>query len=242
MSIKDFYNKNDSFSSLASFEKIKRLIDFEDNKKLTILDIGCGDGRVTEELLKIGHDVYGIDTSEKAVKLAKEKGIKAVVNNIEDYQSEQKFDLIIATDILEHLFEPLEVLQKMRGWLNENGEIIVAMPNHFDLRNRLNILMGKSIVHWSLKRSIKSWDYDHIKFLTLKEFKEMIRRVGFFIKKEQYNFMGGGLIPSRFTPGFIREILLKLFPGLFSGKFIFSLSKEKAKSEKIYVLKTIKGM
>jgi len=242
MTIKDFYNKYDAFNTHASFEKIKRLIDFQNSKKLKILDIACGDGRVAEELIKIGHEVYGIDISEKAVKLANEKGVKAELANVENYQPEQKFDLVIATDILEHLFEPLEILKKMKKWLTENGKIIVNMPNHFDLRNRLRILFGKSIVHWSHKNLMEGWNYAHIRFLTLREFKEMIKKADFYIAKEQYNFMSGGLIPSRFTPKFIRKTLLKLSPNLFSGKFTFLLSNKKNKINKIYILKTTKGM
>ena len=243
--IKNYYSQNIVFARPASFEKIKRLLNLDSSKKLKVLDIGCGDGRVSEELVKLGHEVWGLDASEQAAHLAQEKGIKVIIGEIEKFEPDQKFDLIIMTDILEHLFDPLEMLVRAKSWLSPDGEIIINFPNHFDLRNRLQILFGESMTHWSHKNTPHKsppWLYSHIRFLTLSEVRAMIKQSGLFIVKEQFNFMAGGIVPTRLTPSFFRKFLVKTWPNLFSGKFTFLLKTKPEKIERIYLAKTIKGM
>ena len=242
MSIKTLYNENDSFSRDARLSKVLWLAKGSLEKECNILDIGCGDGKIAGELVKMGHKVAGIDISEKAIAEAKIKGVDARVSQIEEFETDKKYDLVIMTDILEHLFEPLEVLKKSKGWLTEDGKIVMNFPNHFDLRNRFRLFLGHSAVHWDHKE-LKPWEYQHIRFLTLNEIRKMVELAGFFVEKEQFNFMGGGLIPVKLTPAFVRSFLVKRWPALFSGKFGFLLSQKKdTKVSRKFFPKTLRGM
>jgi len=242
MSIKTLYNQNDSFSRDAKLAKILWLAKEKLKKECDILDVGCGDGKIGGELVNMGHHVDGVDVSEKGINSAREKGINAQLSQIEEFETDKKYDLIIMTDILEHLFEPLEILKKTKNWLKDDGKIVMNFPNHLDLRNRFRMFFGHSVVHWDHKE-LAPWDYQHIRFLTLKEIRKMAELAGFFIAKEQFNFMGGGIIPVKLTPSFVRYILVKKWPALFSGKFGFLLSQ--TKPEKVFrkfFPKTLKGM
>lgn len=83
-----------------------------------ILDIGCGNGRMANKLLAEGFDVYGVDASEQGINIAnKESGKKGrfFVCDIESKELPQdlknkKFDTIISTEVIEHLYAPREYI------------------------------------------------------------------------------------------------------------------------------------
>lgn len=225
----NYYNKNDTFFRPANLEKIKRLYDFDKSKRLKILDIGCGDGKIGSQFIKKGHEVFGLDISTSACNQAKEFGIKALIHDVETTFpfEDDYFDMVIATDILEHVFDPLYIVNEARRVLKNEGKFIAAIPNHFDLRNRMNILQGGGIVHWDNKKLASANDYGHIRFLRYKDISQMINKADMHIHKNQFNFMGGGLIPTKIIPKFVRLFLLKKLPNLFTGKFIFLAKKNK---------------
>lgn len=94
-------------------------------KKLTIVDIGCGDGKHTLELLSAlpQSSIVGIDPAEDAIKLAKKriqkkggKKISFIVGNIYDVDKlfkTKSFDLAIIRGVLHHLYEPIFAIKKI---------------------------------------------------------------------------------------------------------------------------------
>jgi len=94
------------------------------NKKLKILDIGCGEGHFLYLVQKNGFEVVGIDINEKAIKVAKEKfGIKRVypfdLSEFIKNFPEEKFDIICAFHLIEHLEDLISFLFKVREILKE---------------------------------------------------------------------------------------------------------------------------
>ena len=237
--------QNSSYNYNTSFEKIRRIFDFDTGKSLKILDVACGDGRISRGLIKKGHQVFGVDNDPKAVQAVSQSGIKCEKSNIEEAIpfEDSFFDLALALDILEHLNNPKDFLVRVKSKLKEDGQIIISIPNHFDLRNRLRMLFGKGIIHWAhLKFSNSdSWNYSHIRFFRGQELEELLSQAGLYINSVQYNFMAGGIIPRRLTPSVIRKLLLKLWPNLFSGKFVLLCSQNKnIAKKKIFLSKTPK--
>lgn len=243
----NYHQQNPCYNHDSSLEKIKRVFDF-DCEPLKILDLGCGDGRLSSELVKKGHEVWGLDCSVAGLKLAKEKGIKTIEADLEASSwplEENSFDVVLVLDVLEHLYDQEKVLKNVYRVLKSNGHLFVAYPNHFDLRNRLHILFGGGIVHWDHKRydNTLAWQYGHIRFLRLRELIILAQRAGFYLKTSQFNFMAGGIIPTFLTTRKFRVFFLKHWPNLFSGKFVLLLSKEKTMHpDKFFVGKTRKGM
>lgn len=208
----------------TSLEKIRRVFDFQSGKKLKILDVACGDGRISEPLVLMGHEVYGVDHHADAVQACLEKGIDCRQADITkdlpllpDF-----FDIVLALDILEHLEKPEVLLQRLKKIMKQDARLIISVPNHFDIRSRFRILFGKGIVHWAHKdfQESQSWNYQHIRFFRIDELEALLKFLGFFVSVVQFNFMTGGIIPRRFTPSFVRKKLLQYFPRLFSGKFV----------------------
>ncbi len=231
------------FHAVDSYEKVKRLLDFEGDKKFKILDVGCGPGMLGNHLRNLGHTVIGLDIyTEPAVEN------KDIINcdiNLKWPVEDGNFDLVIATDVPEHVYDPAHILREATRVLNSTGKLIFGVPNHFDLRQRIRTLLGKGIIHWDhIRFGENSWNYAHIRFFSLVELYTTFRANGWGADISQFNFMGCGIIPTRFTPTFIRLWLLKSWPNLFSGKFIFLLSKEinSSNNKFIYLTKTPKGI
>ncbi len=109
-------------------------------KGLKILDIGCGRGELCYALAKMGADVTGIDYSEEAIDIARKtfndddiKGkLSFVCEDAVTYPMESTFDVIIATDFLEHVETPVleQILKKCAQHLNPDGKLILhTAPN-----------------------------------------------------------------------------------------------------------------
>ncbi|MBT1702489.1 class I SAM-dependent methyltransferase [Chryseosolibacter indicus] len=108
--------------------QVKRAIRYCKNHG-TALDVGCGSGgRITTELLKEGFKITGIDVSESMISIAKANhpDVDFVVGDICTWQSEKKYDLIVAWDSLFHLPFKMHVpvLTKLCNMLERGGILI----------------------------------------------------------------------------------------------------------------------
>ena len=113
--------EEDSFSKMKKdkFKKLlKDVLKYRKNGKL--LDIGCGPGYLMEEAKELGFDVYGVEVGQKASDIAKKKfGNEKIYNGIIEKSNFQNnsFDIIMMSDVLEHVENPLELLKKLKELL-----------------------------------------------------------------------------------------------------------------------------
>ena len=220
----------------VTLNKIRRMMDFG-GRKLKILDIGCGPGTVSGPLIEMGHEVYGLDISDASIQEARAKGIKVRLCDVEEEElpfPDEEFDLVMALDVLEHVFDPTGVLQKMKRVVKRHGALLICFPNHFDLVNRIRILLGLGIVHWH-HRNAKTWDYFHIRFPTLGEIREWIGANGLSIHKLQINSSVPGVLRP-FVPKPLVWACLRISGALFSSKFMILAGREPAKREELIIV------
>ena len=113
-------------------------------KESKILDIGCSGGALIKKLEKIGYtNCTGVDISEKAIKLCKSRGIKnCYLMDGGKISFNEKFDFIIASDVLEHIKDDKKAVQTWKKVLAKNGRIICFVPafsflwSHHDAENQ----------------------------------------------------------------------------------------------------------
>lgn len=156
-----------------------------------ILDIGCGTGTVCFYFAKNGIYSVGIDISKKAIALAKinakylflTKQTKFYYSDFPGHKESGKFDLIICTEVLEHLHDDNRAMSEIYSLLNPGGELIVSVPlkSSFLYRHRFLEKFDNEVGH--LRRYSES------------ELKELIQNEKFRIIKIDKN------------QGFFREYL-----------------------------------
>jgi SAM-dependent methyltransferase len=101
-------------------------------KNVKILDIGCSSGIFLLDLENLGFNsdnLFGIDISQKAIANCKQNGLlNTFVMDAQEITLTQKFDIIVASDCLEHLQDDEKALKNWNNLLNTNGTMYVFVP------------------------------------------------------------------------------------------------------------------
>lgn len=97
----------------------------------SLLDIGCGVGEYTPLFLSRFKRVVGLDPSKEYLKEAKQntQGISYLLGYGETFTTNERFDTISMNNILEHVDDPIALLQNCKKHLKYGGRIIVQVPN-----------------------------------------------------------------------------------------------------------------
>ena len=164
----EWWNANGKFKPLHEFNPIRLsyIIDkcsfhFKLNKKnekpligLKILDIGCGGGLISEPLSRLGANVTGIDASYKNIEVAKihskKNGLKIRYLNTspEKKQVNEKFDVILNLEVVEHV-ENLDLfLKSASDLLKKNGIMFIATINRTFESYIKAIIGAEYILRW----------------------------------------------------------------------------------------------
>jgi 2-polyprenyl-3-methyl-5-hydroxy-6-metoxy-1,4-benzoquinol methylase len=108
---------------------------------LQILDVGCAQGTLALLLAEQGHKVWAIDIRQGFLDYAKsryEKGeVTFVCGNILELDLAEKFDLIYANQVIEHMVYPLRLIQRLALWLKPGGKLVVTTPNSDYIKSSL---------------------------------------------------------------------------------------------------------
>lgn len=104
--------------------------------KARILEIGCSGGMLSKTLLSHGYNNYtGIDISWDAINICRRRGIKNVLimNGAISAFKDGSFDVIIASDVLEHIFEDSFAIKEWHRILHDGGITICFVPAYNSL-------------------------------------------------------------------------------------------------------------
>lgn len=134
-----------------------------------VLDIGCRDGALTRSFAE-GNTVVGVDIDADALERAK-KNLNLDTMQI-DLNGEwgiesHSFDVVVAAEIVEHLYYPSVVIEKAAQVLKPNGIFVGTIPNAFSLVNRLRYLAKR-------KKGTPLEDPTHINHFTVVELRDLL--------------------------------------------------------------------
>lgn len=162
------------FSGWLSY--LDKHVDFQESSKRKVLEIGCSIGAVSHILSDRGFEVHASDISQYAVirakKLAKKlkKDISFYVFDVhKKIPIKEKFNIIIAFEVIEHLRDPRRAISNMKNKLTADGILICSTPN---------------------KKTDMSSDPTHINVKSVNEWRRIFKKEGF--KKvliEQVSFL-----------------------------------------------------
>lgn len=130
------YVKRYNAGLAARYNLTKKIITAHCGTPLTIADIGCGDGFFSAILAGNypGSEVVGFDTDSTAIELANKKtgGISNVSFTEGDaFEHLKEADLIVAADVIEHLYKPYEFMENCFEILSPGGHLFLSTPIRF---------------------------------------------------------------------------------------------------------------
>ena len=123
-------------------------------KGLKILDIGCGGGLLSEPMARLGAEVVGIDASHQNIKVAKNHLKKSKLNikyfnsSPENFKTNQKFDVILNMEIVEHVEDINFFIKQSSKFLKKSGIMFVATLNKTLKSYLLAIIGAEYILKW----------------------------------------------------------------------------------------------
>jgi len=172
----------------VAFDLVLKVI--KDKKEVkNILDVGCGFGLLSKELKKTYPklDLYGIENAKEASQ-SSQKFLKLLQYNIEDMTlikrklKSQKFDIIIFSDVLEHLYDPVGVIKSYQSLLKHDGTIVVSVPNIANIFSRIALLFG----YFNYSET-GVMDKTHIRFFNRKNLKQLAKESDLKIVSQKYD-------------------------------------------------------
>ena len=169
-----------------------------------ILDLGCRDGALTKYVVK-DNRVLGCDIDAASLIRAKKVGLTNTLQinlngNWKELKS-KRYNFILAFEIIEHLYHPQKVMEKITHHLSPGGSLLGSVPNGFSLLNRIKLGMG-------IKKGTSLEDPTHINHFSYNELKNLLEQ--YFAEVEILPLTDKKYIwPAR------------LNPGLFSYMFMF---------------------
>lgn len=107
------------------------------------LDVGCGSGGNSSVLHRLGWDMTALDSSEEALRAARRRGLRVLRGDVRalPFRAEQ-FDLVVSTDVWEHVEEHDLVAAEAHRVLRPGGTLFVAVPSGMDLWSGHDIALG----------------------------------------------------------------------------------------------------
>lgn len=199
---------NDFLISKSDNVRIERVLKLIGPNKL-VLDLGCGDGFLMTRMRSLNNQIIGVETAESAILKARKKGFKIYDLLLEDKWCEsitEKFDVVFAGEIIEHIFDTDNFLQNIRKVLKTNGRLIITTPNVASLGRRIFLLFGKNPL---LETTARDYDAGHIRYFTRSTLKKLLIENDFKIiqiESSVVNFSNSG--------NFFSSLLAKVFPSL----------------------------
>jgi 2-polyprenyl-3-methyl-5-hydroxy-6-metoxy-1,4-benzoquinol methylase len=172
------------------------------------LELGYGDGLVTEALANSNCVLTLIEGAKTLVDIAKLKhpNIDCIETLFEEYRPNKRYDVILASHVLEHVDNPEGLLQLMATWLTDIGKIIVVVPNRNSIHRQLAVLMG--LQHSLDTLSKRDLMVGHQRVYSLQLLEDHIRQAGLYPEDSVGFFLK--VLPNSMMLEYSRELLLGL--------------------------------
>ncbi|MDJ1185078.1 class I SAM-dependent methyltransferase [Roseofilum casamattae] len=189
-----------------------------------VLDIGCGAGTIGKQIKQIiDCEVTGITNVDAEVTAASEWLDRVVLHDLnQPFPSHElgEFDCIICCHVLEHLYQPQELLHQIKLSLKNDGVLIVALPNVLFWKQRLEFMKG----HFEYA-DCGLMDRTHIRFFDWETARALVDGNGYKLLNSEAN----GFVPLPVIRKYFPKLSLwcdrkitDRFPGLFGWQFVFS--------------------
>lgn len=143
----------------------------------SILDLGCGDGALTEKIAKVASEVIGIDSSESMIQAACERGLNAVLMSGDAISYEDKFDAVFTNAALHWITDYQSVIRGVSTALKTNGRFVGEFGGHGNISTLIAAMEAVVDRNASMGNFSNPWF-----FPTHDEYKMHLEEKGFVVK------------------------------------------------------------
>ncbi len=186
----DYYDRGIKSNLLQKYwhnHKWEILSKFLENRKATLLDIGCADGTTTDQISRLFPklEITGVDIYAEAIRYASKTKSHIKFVNADAHKLPFKartFDFAVAIETLEHLHRPDQALLEIYRILKNKGQLVIVQ----DTDNLLFKIIWWIWTKW--KGSV--WNHSHINCLRPDELIGKVEKVGFKIKGIEHTNFG----------------------------------------------------
>jgi SAM-dependent methyltransferase len=153
-----------------------------------VLDVGCGSGALGAHLRKRGNVVWGIDTANDIADQASRRLNRFMLADICDgacidkLLGDERFDVIVFADVLEHLSDPVGTLRSYMRFLRPGGRVLVSVPNVAVWNVRLSLLLGRFDY-----TATGTLDRTHLRFFTAASLRRTLLAAGLRVEQLDVN-------------------------------------------------------
>lgn len=157
------------------------------------MDAGCGNGSFIALFQNKNWKLYGYDLSATGIAFARQTYPHIHFFLADGQTAQAEFiaqsglvDVVISTEVIEHIYDPKEFLRSCFVLLKPSGILVITTPYHGYLKNLMLALFGKMDRHFTAL-----WDHGHIKFWSRKTLTTALTEIGF----RNVEFAGSGRFP-----------------------------------------------
>lgn len=157
------------------------------------LDVGCGAGLLSEPLARLGAETLGLDAAPENVAVARLHAegqglaLDYRAGGVEALGPEEKFDLVVSMEVVEHVTDPAAFVRGLAGALAPGGLMLLSTPNRTPLSRLALITLGEGL------GMVPKGTHDWRKFLTPEELTALLAGAGLRVT----DVTGLGFSPAR---------------------------------------------
>ena len=180
---------------------------------IRVLEVGCSNGRnVGLPLAEKGYQVTGVDLHSPSISWARShntfRNARFLCQDFTLFFDDKKFDVVILSDILEHVENPSEIVRNALGCLNHGGMVMVCIPNgNGPYENEQRFLRATCLDHFiafakqglkkilgkPLEKQVEyNFDLGHIQFFSMADFQKLVSDSGLKIDIQANGALFGG--------------------------------------------------
>jgi 2-polyprenyl-3-methyl-5-hydroxy-6-metoxy-1,4-benzoquinol methylase len=162
-----------------------------------VLDVGCGRAALGEAIAALGWEVWGIEQSAEACETAQRRLYRLIEADLHDDSrvaaglGDTRFDGLVFSDVLEHVYDPRGTLEKYLGFVKPGGRVFISVPNAVVWTNRLRLMCGR--VEYA---DTGVMDRTHIRFFTFRTARRLVESAGCRVERvDSTPYLARALLP-----------------------------------------------
>lgn len=194
ITMKGVYKSHTEYKCYSEMKKLEFIVqtinkNYSDANKVNILEVGCGKGNISLPLASLGYRIYGIDIDPDEISYVNKKNqfsnASFDVMDAEKLEGEGRWDIVICSEIFEHLSKPKKLLIRLSEIIKSDGLLIITIPNGYGPYELLEETPFRL-----LKKLIGRPDlYGHKQNFSLKDFSDFLNEFFSISKIKNSDFM-----------------------------------------------------